>query len=320
MSSLAKSASLVITLAGGLIHSFLTLQLAGSWRTLRALDAESELDAWKLDGLRVLWSLLAMYLLAAASVSFIGFFGVLRSKASHVRLYRDCTSADLAFTAFLTVLAALAARAPARAFCEQPELGPLLSVLLTFYPGATGSPDEACERSLEHAALVALASLLALTVVRLHFLLAVGAHYAALVRSQRDSTDGESEGPQRIRLLPLPRGVAAADVVYAPVHCPAAANSLLGTSAEVWVRAPGVEAGASSVYAPLYAPSYLQAQQTPAYMQALAPPRSPPQTGYAPAYVAQSEGDNTITDSEGVLPADAGLLDARVVGTKREWI
>ncbi|KAJ7034188.1 hypothetical protein C8F04DRAFT_1102581 [Mycena alexandri] len=78
MPSLAKSASLVITLAGGLIHSFLTLQLAGSWQSLRALDAESELDAWKLDGLRVLWGLLAMYLLAAAFVSFVGFFGVLR--------------------------------------------------------------------------------------------------------------------------------------------------------------------------------------------------------------------------------------------------
>ncbi|KAJ7034176.1 hypothetical protein C8F04DRAFT_1102497 [Mycena alexandri] len=78
MPSLAKSASLVITLAGGLIHSFLTLQLAGSWQSLRALDAESDLDAWKLDGLRVLWGLLAMYLLAAAFVSFVGFFGVLR--------------------------------------------------------------------------------------------------------------------------------------------------------------------------------------------------------------------------------------------------
>jgi hypothetical protein len=56
----------------------LTLQLAGSWSTLRALDAESELDAWKFDGLRVLMGLLALYLLAAAFVSFLGFFGVLR--------------------------------------------------------------------------------------------------------------------------------------------------------------------------------------------------------------------------------------------------
>ncbi|KAJ7755235.1 hypothetical protein B0H16DRAFT_1830925 [Mycena metata] len=73
--------SLLITLAGGLIQSFLTLQLLGSWQSLRALDAESELDAWKLDGLRVLWGLLAMYLLAAAFVSFVGFFGVVRPKS-----------------------------------------------------------------------------------------------------------------------------------------------------------------------------------------------------------------------------------------------
>lgn len=83
---LHRSASLVITLAGGLINSFLTLQLAGSWSTLRALDAESELDAWKFDGLRVLLGLLALYLLAAAFVSFVGFFGVLRVRLVSSRL------------------------------------------------------------------------------------------------------------------------------------------------------------------------------------------------------------------------------------------
>jgi hypothetical protein len=78
----SRYASLFVTLAGGLVNSLLTLQLASSWNTLQALDAESELDAWKLDGLRVLWALLAWYLLAAAFVSFVGFFGVLRVSAS----------------------------------------------------------------------------------------------------------------------------------------------------------------------------------------------------------------------------------------------
>ncbi|KAJ6560122.1 hypothetical protein B0H19DRAFT_1146545 [Mycena capillaripes] len=309
MPSLAKSASLVITLAGGLINSFLTLQLAGSWNTLRALDAESELDAWKLDGLRVLWMLLAVYLLAGAFVSFVGFFGVLRNKATHVRLYRDCSSADLAFTVFLTLLSFLAAtqgRASARAACEQPELAPLLAFLFAFLSGSVSpAPDEACERSLEHAALVALAGLLALTVVRLHFLLAVGTHYAALCRAS--NTDCESGGsPQRIRLLPLPRGVAPADVVYAPVHCPAAAESLLGANAEVWVRsspAAGMEATA-------YAPAYVSQ------------PPSPATPAYAPAYVTAAvptaAGPTAINELE--VELDAGLLDARVVRTKREWI
>ncbi|KAJ7758734.1 hypothetical protein B0H16DRAFT_1720819 [Mycena metata] len=47
------------------------------------------------------------------------------NKAPHNRLYRDCASADLAFTAFLTLLAALTARA----FCEQPDLALLLAFL-----------------------------------------------------------------------------------------------------------------------------------------------------------------------------------------------
>ncbi|KAJ7721875.1 hypothetical protein B0H16DRAFT_361832 [Mycena metata] len=327
---LAKSASLVITLAGGLIHSFLTLQLLGSWQSLRALDAESELDAWKLDGLRVLWGLLAMYLLAAAFVSFVGFFGVVRNKPTHLRLYRDCSSADLAFTAFLTLLALLAARAPARAFCEQPELAALFSSLLapqssSAYdasswswsalfgnPANAGAPDEACERALEHAALVALASLLALTVVRLHFLLAVSAHYSALVKAQQYAASdaeggvlglgmgGDSEGERRaIRLLPLPRGVRAEDVVYAPVHCPSAGESVLGTRAEVWVR---------SMPTP-YADARGEVKATQA-----------PASGYAPAYVAvdaqAQEREEEVLDGL----ADAGLLDAGVVGMKREWI
>ncbi|KAJ7450418.1 hypothetical protein FB451DRAFT_1527574 [Mycena latifolia] len=59
-------------------------------------------------------SSLDLDLQAAAFVSFVGFLGVLRNKASHGRLYRDCSAADLAFTAFLTLLAAYAAWAPGR--------------------------------------------------------------------------------------------------------------------------------------------------------------------------------------------------------------
>ncbi|KAJ6509784.1 hypothetical protein DFH09DRAFT_416862 [Mycena vulgaris] len=260
MSRLAKYASLIITLVGALTHSFLTVQLAASWRTLRALDAENDLDAWKLDGLKVLWALLALYLQAVAFVSFVGFFGVLRNKASHVRLYRDCSAADLAFTAFLTALAAYAAWAPGRLACEelarQPELAQLLALL---------APDEACERWLERAAVALLAGMLVLTVIRLHFLLAVATHYAHLVAAT-SSTTGAAEG-QAIRLLPLPPNVPAADVVWAPVHCPA--ESPLRRTAAVWVRAP------APAPAPVSAP---------------------------------------------VPAADAGLLDARVVHTKREWI
>jgi hypothetical protein len=56
----------------------LTYHLLSAWRTLRALEAESELDAYKLDGLKVLWALLILYMQAAAFVSLVGFLGVLR--------------------------------------------------------------------------------------------------------------------------------------------------------------------------------------------------------------------------------------------------
>ncbi|KAJ7818958.1 hypothetical protein B0H14DRAFT_2837697 [Mycena olivaceomarginata] len=312
--SVAKYASLFVTLAGGLVNSLLTLQLASSWNTLQALDAESELDAWKLDGLRVLWALLAWYLLAAAFVSFVGFFGVLRNKPAHVRLYRDCASADLAFTLFATLLAFLAARAPARAACEQPELAPLLvslsAYLSTFYTSA--GPDEACERALEHTALVALAALVVLSVVRLHFLLAVSTHYASMssalapsgrpshIEAEAGGVTVAADGEQRIRLLPLPAGVARADVVYAPVHCPAA-----GRASWARVRRCGCVRGAGSSSA--YQPAYVNSA-----------PASPAVPPYAPAYVQATPAPQR--DGEEEVELDAGLLDARVVRVKREWI
>ncbi|KAJ6570479.1 hypothetical protein DFH09DRAFT_917044, partial [Mycena vulgaris] len=216
-------------------------------------------DAWKLDRLKVLWAPLALYLQAAAFVSFVGFFGVLRNKPWHVRLYRDCSAADLAFTAFLTALAAYAAWAPGRLACEELAREPEVAQLL--------APDKACERWLERAAVALLASMLVLIVTRLHFLLAVATHYAHLVAATSSATGAGAGEGHAICLMPLPPNVPAADVVWAPVHCPA--ESPLRHTAAVWVRSP--------VAAPEPAP---------------------------------------------VLPraADAGLLEARVVRTKREWI
>ncbi|KAJ7450403.1 hypothetical protein FB451DRAFT_1527538 [Mycena latifolia] len=184
--------------------------LAASW--CRALNTENELDAWKLSGLKVLWALLALYLLAAVFVSSVGSFGMLRVRLalflplSHpffcslilpvctdqlTRPRCDCSTADFAFTAFLTVLAAYDPWAPAR-----------------------------------------LAGMLVLTIIRLHFLLVVSTHYAHLVATAAGNATA-------IHLLPLPPNVRAADVVYAPVHAPA--GSALERSAEVWVR--GARAG-----------------------------------------------------------------------------
>ncbi|KAJ7461901.1 hypothetical protein FB451DRAFT_1496151, partial [Mycena latifolia] len=94
-------ASLVIALVGAL-GSFLTVELA----VPRTSSTYASLTASQ-----ALWALLALYLLAAAVVSFVEFFGVLWNKPSHVRLYRDCSAADLASTAFRTVTAARSATA-----------------------------------------------------------------------------------------------------------------------------------------------------------------------------------------------------------------
>ncbi|KAJ7461950.1 hypothetical protein FB451DRAFT_1496231 [Mycena latifolia] len=145
-----------------------------SWCTLRALDVQNELDACKLDGLKVLWALLALYLVVAAFVLLVGFFGVLKVRLaslsfpsfpsfalSHFRLLPH-----LAFTAFLTVLAAYAAWAPGRLACE--EVAQFLAFL---------SPDETCER----ATVALLAGMRVLTGIHLHLLLGASTHYAHLV-------------------------------------------------------------------------------------------------------------------------------------------
>ncbi|KAJ7784269.1 hypothetical protein B0H16DRAFT_292527 [Mycena metata] len=201
-----------------------------------------------------------------------------------------------------------------------------------------------------YAVLVTLASLLALTVVRLHFLLAVSAHYSALVKAHQYAASGAEAkvdggalggraGEARaIRLLPLPRGVRAEDMVYAPVHCPSAGESVLGTWAEVWVR--------ESPMPTPYAPGCLEQAQTPtpgevkwtgdlaSYVRRDAAPHL---DEYAPAYVAvaacidvdlvqqQAEAEAREREAEvlGTLTG-TGLvdLDADVErwGGEREWI
>ncbi|KAF7304456.1 hypothetical protein HMN09_00847800 [Mycena chlorophos] len=303
--SIPKAASLVITLAGGLAHAFVALQLAATYATMRSIEAETEYDgAWRLDGLRILYALLELYLFAGALVSFVGLYGVVRGKPVHVRLYRDCATADLLFTALLGVAAGVSAwgsNSTTTLSCDSPELAPLLpligALLAPFLP-APLSPDEACERYLAHLGAGIAAALLVLSLVRVHFLLAVNAHYHALLKDEERArrhddfaTHNANDGVQRIRLLPLPAGISAHDVVYAPVHVPAAAMH----GAETWVRVPS--ASSSS---------------------ALTPPSSPPAPSYAPAYVNTQRESRQAEDEEPSL--DAGLLDVSVVRTKREWI
>ncbi|CAK5267252.1 unnamed protein product [Mycena citricolor] len=225
--SLARTASLLITLGSGLTHTYLTLRLASLWLDYRPFDGDAE-PAGKVDGLRVLWALLGLYTFAGATLSYIGLHGVIKNKAPQVRLYRDCATADLVFTSFLTALACLAAWSPTRTACETPQLAPLLSLILP----TLSLIDESCERALAQATVMLAAGMLVLTVARTHCLLAVRMYYTALLRSS-EGKHAEFEGPRQIRLLPLPSGMDAGEVVYAPVHLPADA----APQTETWIRA-----------------------------------------------------------------------------------
>ncbi|KAJ7262621.1 hypothetical protein C8J57DRAFT_1471169 [Mycena rebaudengoi] len=200
-----------------------------AWRTLRALEAENELDAYKLDKLG-LWALLLLYMQAAAFVSFVGFLGVLGNKATHVRLYCDCSAADLLFTAFLTLLAIYITFSPIALpasldapllFCLQPRIRILVlkhigPALRRRWRNPRRTPCAWRATSPRRAAVSVSAGM----VVRLHFLLAVSMHYAHMLRSAPsaptpsfDGTDAELAmsltstlaTPTRIRIPPTPR-------------------------------------------------------------------------------------------------------------------
>ncbi|KAJ7245805.1 hypothetical protein C8J57DRAFT_1476357, partial [Mycena rebaudengoi] len=194
---------------------------------------------------------------AAAFVSFVGFLGVLGNKATHVRLYCDCSAADLLFTAFLTLLAIYitfspivlrVARRPPRPppkpllSCLQPRIRILVlkhigPALRRHWRNPRRTPCAWRATSPRRAAVSVSAGM----VVRLHFLLAVSMHYAYMLRSAPsaptpsfDGTDAELAmsltstlaTPTRIRIPPLLAHLSPNDVVYAPVHLGALSASL----------------------------------------------------------------------------------------------
>lgn len=80
--STCRSASLCITLFGALTNSALTLHVLSAWQQLKWGDVESEWagDSWPqvVDGVKVMWALLSLYFISAASVCAIGFVGSIR--------------------------------------------------------------------------------------------------------------------------------------------------------------------------------------------------------------------------------------------------
>ncbi|KAF9450174.1 hypothetical protein P691DRAFT_621844, partial [Macrolepiota fuliginosa MF-IS2] len=242
-----RSASLCITLFGTLVNAAVAVQVLAAWHQLKWGDVESEWagDNWLqvVDGIRVMWALLSLYFVSAASVCAVGFVGIIavrhssirsftnlmlidsfctQSKASLVRFYRDYSIADFSFCALVTLGATYAAfLSSARAgICEEFSHHPeLMRDMLEM-----GLSSENCEHWVERALVALIGVMFILLVIRvclrylLHFLLAVSNFYSQLTRQHTRCSSscspsssylpththsGSSGAPQRILLVPF---------------------------------------------------------------------------------------------------------------------
>ncbi|PPR04659.1 hypothetical protein CVT24_011877 [Panaeolus cyanescens] len=183
--TLNRTASTLITLFGSVTNTILTIQVLAAWRSFK-WEPESEWDSspdnWQLNGIKFIWSLLAIYFASAAAVCIVGLHGVIKNKPTHIRLYRDYSIADLSFCALATAVATYGAfLGPARAgICEELSHHPeLMRDMLEM-----GLNIENCERWLERAVFAALAFMIVILFVRLHFLLAISNYYSHLSKYQ----------------------------------------------------------------------------------------------------------------------------------------
>ncbi|KAF9534639.1 hypothetical protein CPB83DRAFT_842656 [Crepidotus variabilis] len=247
-----RTASTLITLFGSVANVILTIQLVATWRSLK-WEQETEWEGlgekWQLHGLKLIWALLCLYFSSSAAVSIVGLYGVLKSKASHVRFYRDYSIADFAFSTTSTLLASYAAfLGPARAgICEEFSHHPeLMRDMLEM-----GLNLENCELWLERAVFAMIAVMFVIMVVRLHFLLAVSNYYSQLVRwqchhhhrspSNSSPSSAISHPLQRIVLVPTAahpvdlEGQNSADLVYAAVPRASLPKELQAQATEAWV-------------------------------------------------------------------------------------
>jgi len=244
-----RSASFVITLFATIINSAVAIQVLSSWRSLkweRESEWDSAGDTWRFDSVKIIWGLLSIYFAVAATVSSVGFIGVVKSKPSMVRFYRDYSIADFAFSIiFLVVGTYVKFKMSTRTgVCEelsrQPELMRDLAEM--------GLNIENCERWFERAVMAAIAVSVIIIVARLHFLLAVSNYYSHLCRSSQRSSQGTSSHTrshsrsQRIYLLPTSSSQDDIEtaLVYAPVPLhelsPQLAQDLRNNAKEAWVK------------------------------------------------------------------------------------
>ncbi|KAG2156421.1 hypothetical protein DEU56DRAFT_723733 [Suillus clintonianus] len=257
-----RTTSLAISLFGAVFNFALAARLLGTWRSFK-WESESEWESSEYsiskDGVRLVWALLCAYFAAASAICFFGLAGIIRGKPSFVRIYRDYIVGDFVFGTLFAAIGSYAAFRPTvrSNVCEllsrQPDmLRDFIDLGLTF---------ENCEPWFERGVFAFMVILIVITVIRLHFVLALSSYYTILVRHQGFHSSSHTPhysrasaaewNLERIYILPV-RSLASkapctSDLdlqfvdapVYAPVPLthvsPQVAEELLANATEAWV-------------------------------------------------------------------------------------
>ena len=75
MHSAFRTISLVASFGCAALNIALAVRVLASWRSLK-WDLDSESDALRVDAVKLVWGLLALYFASAATASVIGFIGI----------------------------------------------------------------------------------------------------------------------------------------------------------------------------------------------------------------------------------------------------
>lgn len=257
-----RTASLAISLFGAVFNFALAVRILGAWRSFK-WEPESEWESSEYsiskDGVCLVWALLCAYFAAASAICCFGLAGIVRSKPSFVRIYRDYIVGDFVFGTLFAAIGSYAAFRPTvrSNICELLSRQP--DMLRDFID--LGLTLENCEPWFERGVFAFMVILIVITVIRLHFVLALSSYYTILVRhqgfhlpshtlhhSRTSATDG---GLERIYILPAHSVASKAPCtsdfdlqfidapVYAPVPLmhvsPQVAEELLANATEAWV-------------------------------------------------------------------------------------
>ncbi|KAG2155133.1 uncharacterized protein EDB93DRAFT_1131416 [Suillus bovinus] len=247
-----RTTSLAISLFGAVFNFALAARLLGAWRSFK-WEPESEWESSEYsiskDGVCLVWALLCAYFVAASAICFFGLAGIVRGKASFVRIYRDYIVGDFVFGTLFAAIGSYAAFRPTvrSNVCEllsrQPDtLRDFIDLGLTL---------ENCEPWFERGVFAFMIILIVITVIRLHCVLALSSYYTILVRHQGFHLSSHTPHYERIYILPVPpvasKAPCTSDIdlqfVDAPVYAPVplthvssqVAEELLANATEAWV-------------------------------------------------------------------------------------